>query len=658
MVTKRRGRLPPSATPRKRGTKAKPAPARAKKAATPALPSPAAKPQASAVFPYNPWGFTDVHVLKAINYAKDVVDGKIPACKEVKQACNRQLNDLADRNALGNFHTLYFFDEERAGKICRFIERLPHIKGPKANAKELIVLEPWQCFILTTTFGWLNRSTGGRRFRRAYTEVPRGNGKSAISSGVGLYCMTSDGEEGAEVYSAATTRDQAKIVWGDAYKMLKKRPDFCETIGAVIPRTEVGGTLHHPRTNSKFEPLSRESSNMDGKNLHLGIIDELHAHKDRGIYDVLETAMGKRLSSLLWVITTAGTDTSGICYEVRSYCKKVLQGTVEDDSQFAIIYTIDEGDEWTELATWVKANPNWGVSVMPDVVAQLAKKAMTVLSAQNNFKTKHLNIWCNADLPWLDLQKWDLCGDPTLALEQFMRTEQGDGAPCHEGLDLATKTDIVAKTRVFTRWLPPWKKGACVQHTRAGAWRCPTCYPPDEDRTEKHYFVFLEAYLPEAAVEEGRNASYEGWALEGRLITTPGDVTDFATIKAGITEDLDNFNLREVPYDPWQCAQLAQELQELGVNMMEFRATVGNFSEPMKEWESLMLQGRLHHDTNTLLRWMVSNVVCHRDAKENVFPRKERPENKIDGVVAGIMALARALAEDDPYAAGGGFKSL
>ncbi len=591
--------------------------------------------------------FSDKHVLLALEYAREVVSGKRNVCEYVKLACQRQLNDLEGRDSSGVLRKLYIFDEERAGRVCRFIERLPHVKGPKAKNHELIKLEGWQCFALTTTFGWRRTDTGGRRFRRVYIEVPRGNAKSTLSSGVGLYGLAADEEEGPEVYSAATTRDQAKIVHGDAQAMLRKRPDFASKLQLVVNQHDI----RCPRNHGKFEALTREHGTMDGKNVHVAIIDELHAHKDRGVYDVIETASAKRYSSLIWVITTAGSDTAGICYEVRSYVTRVLNGAVQDDSQFGIIYTIDDDDDWTDPANWEKANPNWGVSVMPDVFASLASKATQVASAQNNFKTKHLNLWVNADVAWMDMRSWDRCADLDMRLEQFKAD------PMYEGLDLATKTDIASRARLFKRYLPKHRPG-CPEHDGPGRFDCARCYPPEGER-EAHYYLFIANYLPEAAIHDGRNSQYSGWALEGWLTETPGDVIDFGMIKSDIIQDLDTHVMREVVYDPWQATQLAQELQDQhGAPMVEMRATVLTYSAPMKELEALVLQRRLHHDGSPVMRWMISNVVAHLDAKDNIYPRKERPENKIDGVVATIMALGRAMLDDDPYATGQGFKTL
>jgi phage terminase large subunit-like protein len=257
--------------------------------------------------------------------------------------------------------------------------------------------------------------------------------------------LAADGEGGAEVYSFATTRDQAKIVFGDAQNMARRTPGLKQHFGV-----EVGAhSVYVLKTASKFEALSAEGSTLDGLNTHFACIDELHAHKTRAVYDVVETSIGKRSQSLLWVITTAGSNRAGICYEVRGFVAKVLNGSAKDETQFGIIWgldnTEDDEDDWTSEKSLVKANPNYGVSVMPDIIAALQAKAMTMPSAANNFKTKHLNEWVNADTSWLDMRSWDACSEPDLELTQF------EGERCWVALDLASKIDIAAKVYIFKR---------------------------------------------------------------------------------------------------------------------------------------------------------------------------------------------------------------
>lgn len=551
---------------------------------------------------------TTNYATVARQYAEAVVAGEILACRWVQAACQRQLDDLARfKGKASNFQfNPKLRDREGrsfhpADNLCAFIERLPHVKGPLAG--ELITLEPWQVFILSTVFGWV-KADGKRRFRRSYIEVPRGNAKSTLSSAVALYMLAADGEGGAEVYSLATTRDQARIVFGDAQTMARRstgfRSRFSVNVGAH--------NMHVLATGSKFEALSAEGSTLDGLNIHFGCVDELHAHKTRTVYDVVETGTGKRDNSLLWVITTAGSNRAGICYEVRTFVTKLLDSVIEDHSQFGIIYGLDDGDAWDTEPALIKANPNWGISVRPEVLMPLQAKAMQLPSAINNFKTKHLNEWVNADTAWMDMRAWDACADATLDLDAF------EGQPCWIGLDLASKTDIAALVLVF----------------------------PHPDISDA-YAVFGRYYLPEDTVSAAGNSQYPGWMRTGRLTVTPGNVIDFGWIEADLLQMASRFGIQAVAFDPFQATQLSTRMLAEGLPMVEVRPTVLNFSEPMKSLEALVLQKKLIHDGDPVMGWMASNVVAHLDAKDNIYPRKERPENKIDGIVALIMGLSRAM---------------
>lgn len=534
-------------------------------------------------------------------YISDVLAGEISACHWVRQACQRQLNDLARKR------WQYRFDVERAGAVCEFIELLPHVKG-RYTAR--LQLEPWQVFILTTVFGWID-AAGFRRFRTAYTEVPRKNGKSTLSSGVALYMLAADGEPGAEVYSAATTRDQARIVFGDAQKMVKKDAELREGLGLQV----AAAAIFQPDSSSTFKALSRDQDgNLDGLNIHCAVIDELHGHKDRGVWDVTETGTGARKQSLLWSITTSGFNRAGICYEQRIYVTKILDRVHVDETYFGIIFTIDEGDDWRDPEVWAKANPNYGVSVEPDDLKRKATKAEKMAAAQNNFLTKHLNVWVNADTSWMNMPAWEKCGDPSLSDADF------EGEECTAACDLASKIDIAARVKLFRRVLDGLP----------------------------HYYLFANFYLPEDALEESSNSQYSGWAKDGHLTLTDGAAIDFGEIEADLQNDARRFSIAAAGFDPWQSAQIMTRLSGEGMPVVEYRQTVQNMSEPMKELEALVLDGRFHHTGCPVLTWMVSCVVCHTDAKENIYPRKERPENKIDGVVAAIMALGLALNSAPP----------
>lgn len=552
------------------------------------------------------------YVGRAFRYMDGVLSGAIPACKYVRLACARQRADLkrwpGTLTPTGKIRGTYYFDVEEAARVCEFVEHLSHVKGRYPGT---IDLEDWQCFLLTTVFGWLRSRDGMRRFRTVYTEVPRKNAKSTLSAGVALYLLSADGEPGAEVYSAATTRDQAAIVFDDARRMIDKAPGLRDALGVKSSLY----TISVPRTASVMKALSREQDgNLDGLNIHGAIVDELHGHKDRGVWDVLETGTGARKQSLLWAITTAGFNRAGICYEQRAYTIKLLDRVHKDETYFGIIYTIDEGDDPFSPESWAKANPNYGISVDPEDLERKASKALQMAAAQNNFLTKHLNVWVNADTAWMNMQAWERAGDPKLREADF------EGQECVIACDLATKIDIAPAVKLF--------------------WR-------DIDG-KRHYYAFSRYYLPEEAAEDGRNAHYSGWSIEGRLRLTDGAVIDYDRIETDLREDAARFRVVDACFDPWQASNMMQRLSADGLPVMEYRQTVQNMSEPMKELEALVLQGRFHFDGDPVLTWMISNVVCHLDAKGNVYPRKERPENKIDGAVAVIMALGRALAMGDP----------
>jgi phage terminase large subunit-like protein len=561
----------------------------------------------------------------AAQYTHDVVAGVLAACKWTILACRRQLEDL-ERQETADFPFRY--EAHRGARVCRFIELMPHIKGKWAGKP--IRLEAWQIFIVMTVFSWvwatsahadasLHEKDGLRRFRVAYDEVPRKNAKSTLSSGVGNFMFALDGEGGAECYSAATTKDQAKIVWGDARQMALKSPEFCRRASVEVTKH----ALTISETASKFVPLAAEDNSLDGLNIHFVAVDEFHAHKTRGLYDVLETATGARTQSLMWLITTAGTNRAGICYEIRTYLTKILERTVVDDTFFGVIWSIDDGDDWTDPKVWAKANPNFGVSVFPDDIARLCRKAQETPSAQPNFLTKRLNVWVNADSPWMDMRAWDRAADPSLSLEQFA------GEPCIVAVDLASKLDVACTGLLFRR---------AIASTNVDG----------ETKSALHYYAFVRHYLPEETIETADNSQYEGWERAGRMIATSGNVIDYDRIQDDLRADRERFDIRELAYDPFQATQFSTQLAGEGFPAVEMGQTVKNFSDPMKELEALVLAGRFHHDGCPVLAWMVSNVVCHVDAKENVFPRKQTTKNKIDGPVTLIMALGRWVATATP----------
>lgn len=536
-------------------------------------------------------------------YARDVVAGNIPAGSWCRKACQRSLDDL---QGLAGFR----FDETKAHRVCAFVERLSHVKGRLGG--KLIQLQPWQVWVLINAFGWVHdggHRDGLRRFRQCYLELGRGNGKSCLSSAIGLYMLAADGGYGNDCYSSATTAAQARIVFDDA-RAMARAPISAKLMKALGVETHAH-TITVATKNSKFAPTASEYSTMDGFNISLSILDELHAMPDRGLWDVIVTGAGKRPESLIWSITTAGSDRSGICYEQRTYLTKLLDKVAEDNATFGCIWAADDDDDWQDEQSWLKANPNFNISVESSYIAGLALKARQMPAAQSAFRTKHLCQWVSTDSAWMNMFEWSKCHDPEMDIADFA------GESCIIGLDLASKVDIAAKVKLFRR----------------------------EIADEQHYFVFGSYYLPEMAIQEGRNAQYPGWQVTGLLTSTPGNVIDFQQIEDELMDDHKRFRVEEVAYDPWQSEQLAQRLTAGGANMIEYRPTVQNFSAPMKEIDALVRSNRLHHN-DPILSWMVSNVVCHVDNKDNIFPKKERPENKIDGIVALIMALGRWMAQE------------
>lgn len=542
------------------------------------------------------------YVDKAKRYITKVLDGKIPACRWVKFACLRQKQDL-ERKKSSKFP--YHFDRKKANKPCKFIECLCHVKGPKAG--ECIHLEDWQCFIITTIFGWVD-DNGYRRFSQAYIEVGRGNGKSTFCSGIGLYMLCADGELGADIYSFATTRDQARIVFDDALAMARGNKDLQRYYGL----TPLNNSMVIIGTNSKFLPKSADAGTLDGLNTHLGIIDELHAHKTRKVYDVVNSSTSKRSQSLIFTITTAGYILDGICMERRRTVGHVLDGSVIDEALFGIIYTIDEDDDWQSEISLKKANPNWGISVNPKQIMSELISAKLNTSAQKEYLTKHLDVWVNSDHQWLKMEHYRQCIDSSLKESDFY------GEYAIYGLDLASKLDISALIRLH--------------------WR--------EIDGVIHYYVFPYFYLPADAVHSSDNSQYEGWAKDGYIQTTDGPITDLNALQEWIAEDVKQYSVLSVAYDPMQATQMSQNLLGDGVPMVELGQNLKNMSEPMKQVQALIYTGRLHIADNPVMHWMASNVVCHTDAKENIYPRKEKVQNKIDGMVALIMAINQAIQLD------------
>lgn len=547
----------------------------------------------------------NTNVAKAEKYARDVVSGKIIACKWIILACQRHLDD---KEKSKDKEYPYTFDAAKAERVAKFLQLLPHTKGKWAQKRQTIDLEPWQLFSTCIPFGWVKKKDGLRRYQKIVVFVPRKNGKSIIGGGLGNYMLVADNEYGAEVYSGATTEKQAWEVFRPAKLMVERTPDLKEYYGVEVNASN----MYVAHDGSRFEPVIGKPG--DGSSPSCAIIDEYHEHKDSTLYDTMETGMGSREQPIMLVITTAGSNIGGACYLLMRDAEKVLEGSLDMPDLWAMLYTKDKDDDWTSEVALRKANPNYDISVGGEFLASRQRDAMQSARKQNTFRTKHLNEWVGAKEAWMNMTRWQN------APSRLPLTEL-EGRPCYIGLDLATKIDMVAAILLF---------------------------PPHDG--DPNYHVHARYYLPDARVLEDQvdvnTERYQTFDVEGRLTLTMGEVVDFEVIEDDLSEFLGRFDVQEVAYDPWQATQLAQNMEKKGARMVEIRHTVQNISEPMKQLEALVLQQRVAHGDCPILTWMMSNVTAKMDVKENIYPNKERSENKIDGVVALIMALARAMVHD------------
>jgi phage terminase large subunit-like protein len=502
---------------------------------------------------------------------------------------------------------------------------LPHIKGEWAKPVyenggfrwPTIKLEDWMIAIEFQLFGWKHRDTGLRRFRRAYEEEARKNAKSTRAAARGLYMLTADREPGAHCYSAATTGEQAREVFDVARNMAERLPEFRLHFGVEVGKHDITA----PASASSFKPLNAEGSTLDGLNPHYITVDEVHAHKTRAVWDVLDSATGARSQPLICAITTAGFDRSGICYDLRDYTIKVLERVIDDETWFGVIFTIDEGDVWHDPAVWRKANPNLGISVKLDDMESACKKALAQPSAVANFLTKRLNVWTSSSSTWLDMQAWERCCDPSLDLQDFY------GEECWIGMDLAEKRDFAALVLVFRR---------------DGIW-----------------YVFPRLYLNEAAIEQSGNAQLRGWALAGHVISTEGNATDFDVIAEDLRSYCGLFQVREVPFDPALSRYFATKLVAEGLPLVEIRQAPLFFTQPLTHVENLVLESNLRVQANPAFTWMMSNVeVTISKITGLKHPTKSRDENKIDGPVAMLLGLGRAMVGDDSQIIGDDYELM
>lgn len=538
---------------------------------------------------------------QAEQYVDDVLSGKQVACVWIVKACRRHRHDLIHGHERG-----LHFDEAAAIKVLKFFSILKHSKGEWAG--QPITLEPWQQFLIWCLFGW-KQADGTRRFRTGYVEVARKNGKSTLGAGLGLYLLAADNEPGAEIYTAATKRDQARICHLESVRMVSASPMLKKRIKAYKDNLHIAGTA------SKYEPLGADSDTLDGLNVHGAIVDEIHAHKTRDTWDKLDTATGSRRQPLMFGITTAGFDRATLCWQLNDYTQRVLDGFetddgYKDDSFFGLIFTLDKDDDWQDESVWIKANPNLNISKKLNDLRRKCERAKVMPSAQNSFLRLELNVWTQSSTKWVPWDEWNQCGHAVDWAGLI-------GRRAYSGLDLSSTLDLTAHVLVF---------------------------PPDD--ADGKYIVLCRFWIPEdnlhKRVHDDR-VPYDAWLRAGWLMATPGNVVDYEWIFADIDDDAHDYDLIEIAFDRWGASRVQTVLQDMGLKLVEFGQGFASMSPPMKELERLIRTHQLEHGNNPILTWMADNLVASEDPAGNIKPDKEKSRERIDGMVALIMALDRAM---------------
>ena len=550
----------------------------------------------------------EICIERAWQYAADVRSGRRVENRYIKLAVERFYHDIETGHERG-----LHLDENAAARKFNFTARYcRHSKG-KWKGKPLD-LSPFQCFKELNIYGWL-REDGTRRFRTVYDDMARKNGKTTELASAGLYGLVGDNEQGAEVYSAATKRDQSRLLFEEASRMVRQDPVLRGML-RVLDKS-----LTDLKSFSKFEPLAAESKSLDGLNVSTGLVDEFHAHPNASVWNVLKSASGSRAQPLHWVITTAGFQQSCICFEVRDYAIKVLEGVIQDDAFFGAIYTLDEDDDWQDKSVWHKANPNLGVSISMQYLEDQFRQAMATPSERANFMTKHLNIWVNAEFAHVDMLQFADCRPKDEHGKiQVYQLQDLKGLRCKAGLDAGITTDISSFVMLFM--LPDGKKRYFGRH-----------------------------YLPEDTVKkrtEKSNVPYDQWARDGWLVLTPGNITDYNFIKQDILDFCELFDDIEIAYDRFNVSQLVNDLVAEGIQMVEYGQGYVSMNPALREMDRLYLTGGFEHNGDPVLLWCASNVVARKDPAGNIKPDKEKSKDMIDPYVALVMSAGLWLQDEGP----------
>lgn len=551
-------------------------------------------------------------------YATDVVTGRIIAGLPVRQACQRHLDDLVHGAERG-----LYFDVAAAAYAIKFFGYMKLAEG--AHAGQPFNLEAFQRFIVGSLFGWMG-SDGFRRFRTAYVEIGKGNGKSPLAGGIGLKGLVADDEEGAEIYSAAVTRDQAKIVFSDAEKMVEKSDPLARRIEQHV------NNLMVLSTNSFFRPVSSEARGLDGKRVHMALIDELHEHPSSAVVDKMRAGTKGRRQALIFEITNSGYDRQTVCYHHHDYSLRILSGAEQNDSWFAYVCQLDvcdkcrsEGktmpacekcDQWTDEKVWLKANPNLGVSITLKYLREQVREALGMPSKQNIVKRLNFCIWTEQASRWIDMDVWTQCG-----LAGPIDRASLKGRRCYAGVDLSSTMDLTAKALLF---------------------------PPTAD--DPLYRVLWSFWIPELSLvrrTEDERAMIKNWAQQKFITLTQGNVVDYGLMRESLGDDADEFKLEEIGYDPWNATQLATDCTADGLLVVPVRQGFATLAEPTKKFGEWLVDGKIDHGANPVAAWMAGNMSVATDPAGNIKPDKSTSTTRIDGIVAAIIAGSRAIVHGE-----------
>jgi len=535
-------------------------------------------------------------------YCTQILSGEIPSGIHLRNAVARFQADLLNADANG-----LEFREGSVKKVIKFISELKHSAGEHAGKPFNLI--PWQVFVIANLYGWYRLDSNTRRFRTCYLEMARKQGKTALVAALALYGLVGDGEEGAEILLAANSKPQADIAF-NMVRSFSKGYDPDEKLlrryrsDIVLDTSERTSSNRSVDISAFIKTLAADATKLDGYNCSLGIVDEYHSAANSAVRDVIRSSQGMRSNPLLITITTAGFDKNGPCYELRTVATEIASGVKKDDSFFAAIYSLDKDDDWQDPSVWIKSNPNLGITVKKSWLQEQVNQAINSPMDQVQVKTKNLNMWCDSAETWI-LDEYIMNATKKIETSDFK------GRNCFVGVDLASISDLTA---ICYMWV-----------------------------IEGEFYFKTEYYSPEEALTKKVHVDqdkYKDWRAHGYLNVIPGSVTDYDYLINNMVEVDNECGIRLAFYDKWNASQWSIMAKQKGFNIEAFAQNIGNFNSPTKEFERLMLAGKVYIDDNPINRYCLRNVYLKPDANGNVRPLKMNEKSKIDGVIAMLLALA------------------